>query len=58
MMRMIIFKCSGSEDLSVTRISNRKFDLGREGQVKMVPLPSLNFLFFILAVLGCLSELL
>ena len=42
----------------MTRISNRKFDLGSEGQVKMVPLPSLNFLFFILAVLGCLSELL
>ena len=40
----------------MTRISNRKSDLGSEGQVKMVPLPSLNFFF--LAVQGCLSELL
>ena len=39
-------------------ISNRKSDLGNEGQVKMVPLPSLIFFFLILAVLGCLSELL
>ena len=30
----------------MTRISNRKSDLGSEGQVKMVPLPSLNFFFF------------
>ena len=27
-------------------ISNRKSDLGNEGQVKMVPLPSLIFFFF------------
>ena len=43
----------------MTRISNKKSDLGSEGQVKMVPLPFLIvFFFFILAVLGFLSELL
>ena len=37
----------------MTRISNKKSDLGREGQVKMVPLPFLIVFFFFFFYFGC-----